>query len=129
MKTKSYFRKWLAYQKGIRLAIAIQELSDAWPRQERYKLVDQILRSSRSVCSNLGEAYGKRDYPKHFTSKLTDAISENYETQVWLDFALAYKYIEREKYEELIQNCDEVGRLLSHMHRNIDNFRRYPPDK
>jgi len=44
---------------------------------------DQIRRSSRSVCSNIGEAFRKRKYPKAFVSKLSDSEGEAAETQVW----------------------------------------------
>ena len=58
--------------------------SKTWPAEERYSLTDQIRRSSRSVCANLAEAWGKRRYVAHFTSKLTDADGENLEAQTWL---------------------------------------------
>ena len=125
MRSTSYFRKWLAYRKGMLLAKELTELSDTWPKQEKYKLVDQVVRSSRSVCSNLGESYGKRQYPKHFIAKLSDAASENCETQVWLDFALLFKFITREKYDELIAKSEEVGKLLSYMLKYPDQFRTY----
>lgn len=81
------FKKLLAYQKAFELSMEIFELSKSFPKEETYSLTDQIRRSSRSVCVNISEAYRKRLYPKHFTSKLTDSDCENSETQVWLDFA------------------------------------------
>ncbi len=60
-----------------------------------------MIRSSRSVCSNIAEGYRKRQYEKHFKSKLSDADSENSETQLWLDFILACDYISEEKKNEL----------------------------
>jgi four helix bundle protein len=52
-------------------------------------MVDQIRRSSRSVCSNLAESWRKRKYKAVFVNKLTDAMQEASETQSWLKFALA----------------------------------------
>ncbi|TXE03723.1 four helix bundle protein [Algoriphagus aquimarinus] len=46
-------------------------------------------RSSRSVCANIAEGYRKRRYPAHFISKLSDAETENTETQVWIEFSFA----------------------------------------
>lgn len=74
------------------------EISKQFPKEEKYSLTDQIRRSSRSVCSNLGEGYRKRRYPAHFTSKVSDSDMENTETQVWLDFAYSCKYIDKEAY-------------------------------
>jgi 23S rRNA-intervening sequence protein len=63
----------IVYQKAYALAMEIFEASGSFPAEERYSLVDQIRRSSRSVCTNLREAWAKRKYEAHFVSKLTDA--------------------------------------------------------
>ena len=68
------------------------------------------------------EAYRKRRYPKHFISKLTDSDSENTETQIWLDFALASRYITRSEYDKLIQESEEAGKLLNYMMENPRKF-------
>ncbi|MBI3327686.1 MAG: four helix bundle protein [Nitrospinae bacterium] len=54
----------------------IFELTKAFPIEERYALVDQIRRSSRSVCANLAEAWRRRRYGAAFTSKLGDSEAE-----------------------------------------------------
>jgi len=61
----------LAFQKGFTLAMEIFEISKKFPKAEQYSLTDQIRRSSRAVCSNLGEAYRKRMYEAHFISKIS----------------------------------------------------------
>jgi four helix bundle protein len=63
-------------------AMDIFTLSKKFPKEEVYSLTDQIRRSSRSVCANLGEGYRKRQYPNHFISKISDADMENTETQI-----------------------------------------------
>lgn len=93
------FKDLIAYQKAFALAMEIFEISGSFPKEERYSLIDQIRRSSRSVCTNLGEGYRKRRYPAHFISKLTDADMENSETEIWLDFSYACKYITEEKHK------------------------------
>jgi four helix bundle protein len=104
----------------------IFEISKKFPSEEKYELKDQIRRSSRAVCRAIGEGYRKRQYPKHFSSKISDADSENTETQVSLDFAINCKYISQEEYQELIDRSEEIGRMLNHM---IENPERYSPRK
>lgn len=116
------FRDLLAYKKAFALALEIFEISKKFPPEEKYSLTDQIRRCSRSVCSNIGEAYRKRRYPKHYISKLTDSDGENTETQVWLDFALSFKYITREKYDSLRSQSEEVGRLIGYMIEHPEKF-------
>ena len=77
----------IVYQKAYALAMETFEASRRFPAEERYFLADQIRRSSRSVCTNIREAWAKRRYEAHFVSKLTDADGENGETETWLDFA------------------------------------------
>ena len=116
------FKKLLAYQKSFELAMCIFEVSKSFPKEETYSLTDQIRRSSRSVSANIAEAYRKRIYPKHFTSKLTDADGENSETSTWLDFALACNYLDKEKHLELTELGIEVGKLVYYMINNPNKF-------
>lgn len=85
------FQDLLAYKKSFELSMLIFVISKKLPSEEKYSLTDQIRRSSRSVSANIAEATRKRRYEKHFVSKLTDSDSENSETQVWLEYALACK--------------------------------------
>ena len=87
------FKELIVYKKAFNLAMEVYEASKSFPTEEKYSLTDQIRRSSRSVCANIAEAYRKRLYIKNFISKLTDSDAENSETTVWLDFALACKYL------------------------------------
>lgn len=117
------FRDLLFYQKAFDNAMCIFELTKGFPPEERFALTSQLRRSSRSVCSSIAEAYRKRNYEKHFVSKLTDADMENSETIVWLDFALACNYISQETHDDLCTKCEEVGKLLGHAINNPGKFR------
>lgn len=116
------YQDLLAYQKGFTLAMKIFDLSKLFPNEEKYSLTDQIRRSSRSVCANIAEAYRKRDYPKHFHSKLTDCDAENSETQTWLEFAFACKYINQETFVRFTYENREVGKLINYMILNPNKF-------
>ena len=117
------FKSLLAYKKGFSLALEIFWLTKSFPKSEMFSLTSQIVRSSRSVCSNISGGYRKRQYEKHFKSKISDADSENSETQLWLDFAVACEYISEEKKLDLQSKSEEVGKLLNYMMNNPDKFR------
>ena len=117
------FRDLTVYKKAFALAMEIFEITKKFPPQEKYELTDQLRRSSRSVCRGIGEGYRKRQYPKHFSSKMSDADMENTETQVSLDFAWACKYISQEENKELRNKSEEVGRMLNHMIENPEKYR------
>jgi four helix bundle protein len=116
------FQVLLAYKKGFVVAMEIFELTKSFPKEELYSLTDQIRRSSRSVTITIAEAYRKREYPKYFHSKLTDADAENSETQGWLEYALACKYISQEIHDSILEKSNEVGKLINFMILNPGKF-------
>ena len=106
------------YKLAFAAALEIYEISKTFPTEERYSLTDQIRRSSRSVCSNIGEAFRKRRYEKHFISKLSDSESEAGETQVWLEFALAHNYISSDVFVNLDDKYEHIISMLVKMENN-----------
>jgi len=116
------FRELKVYQKAFDLAMKVFEITKKFPSEEKFELTDQIRRSSRAVCRAIGEGYRKRQYPKHFSSKMSDADMENTETQVSLDFAKTCKYISQEEYQEILNDSEEIGRILNHMVENPEKF-------
>ena len=118
----STYKDLLAFKKAFALAMKIFEISKRFPKEETYSLIDQIRRSSRSVCSNFAEAFRRRKYPAHFLSKLSDSDAENADTSVWLDFAFACKFISDLEYKALESDEEEVGRLLGDIIKNPDKY-------
>lgn len=95
------FRDLTVYKKAFALAMKIFEITKKFPSEEKYELTDQIRRSSQ----------------------MSDADMENTETQVSLDFAETCKYISHEEYLGLLDNLEEVGRMLNHMVENPEKYR------
>ena len=116
------FQDLLAYKKGFIVAMEVFELTKSFPKEEIYSLTNQIRRSSRSVTITIAEAYRKREYPKYFHSKLTDADAENSETQGWLEYALACNYISQETHDSILEKSNEVGKLINFMILNPSKF-------
>ena len=115
------FKDLKVYQLAFEAAREIFKESKKFPKEETYSLTDQIRRSSHSVCANIGEGYRKRIYPKHFTSKMTDADGEATETSIWLDFALDCEYIDISTHKNLQEKYLEVGRMLNGMALHHEN--------
>ncbi|MEX0716057.1 MAG: four helix bundle protein [Planctomycetaceae bacterium] len=110
------------YQLAYDLGMRIFELSKTFPADERYSLTSQIRRASRSVAVNIAEAYRKRQYPKSFVAKLSDADGKAIEIQVHLDFARDCGYLQESVHEEVTASYEEVGRMLGAMIRRPDKF-------
>jgi four helix bundle protein len=110
------------YKKAYQLAMEVFELSRSFPPEERYALVSQIRRSSRSISMNLREAWAKRRYEAHFIAKLTDCDGENSETDTSLDFARDCGYLTELQHRHLTNLVAEIGRMLGSMLRNPEPF-------
>ena len=117
------FRELRVYQNAFEAAMVIFEITKSFPPEEKYSMTDQIRRSSRSVCSNIAEAWRKRKYPAHFVSKLSDSAGEADETRVWLDMAFHCKYIGSPTFDDLDARYDQILGQLVKMMSEPDNWR------
>lgn len=110
------------YQAAIDAAMEIFHLSKLFPAEEKYSLTDQMRRSSRSVCANIGEAWRKRRYKAAFIAKISDAETEACETQIWLEFALRCNYLGEEKVKDLNERYDHIISQLVLMINDADKW-------
>jgi four helix bundle protein len=117
-----HFRDLQVYKRQRELSRLVFGLTKRFPAEERYSLTDQIRRSSRSIGAQIAEAWGKRRYPKHFVSKLTDADGEQLETQHWAIEAVDAHYLDKASFDSLIDLCGEIGRMLNSMIQKADSF-------
>ena len=108
---------------GYTLDMEVFRLTARFTREERYDaLTDQMRRSSRSVCTNIGEAWRKRRYRAAFIAKLNDSESEACETQVWVEFARRCEYLEDETCQELDATYDEIMGQIVRMVIDADKW-------
>lgn len=116
------YRDLAVYQAAFEAAMEIFEVSKRFPIEERYSLTNQIRRSSRSVCANLGEAWRKRRYTAAFVAKISDCQAEATETQIWLEFAVKCQYLDAEVGRVLYRNYDQVLGQLVKMLKNASHW-------
>ena len=110
------------YKLAFDAAMEIFEISKNFPKEETYSLTNQMRKSSRSVCVNLSEGWRKRRYKAVFINKLSDAGQEGAETQTWLEFALACKYIDRKTFARLDEKYEHIFAMLFTMEQKADSF-------
>ena len=110
------------YKFAFAAAMEIFQISKTFPNEERYSLTDQIRRASRSVCSNLAEAWRKRMYKAVFVNKISDSMQEAAETQTWLDFCIACEYIDEKTFRRLDEKYGNILAMLNSMEMKADKF-------
>ncbi len=120
-KINSY-KELRVYRKSMDLAMEIFEITKGFPQVEKYSLVDQMPRASRSVWANLAEPWRKRRYEAAFIAKLNAAKTEACETQIWIEFSLRCQYIDEAIAHRLDQGYEHV---LSQLIRMIDNLDKW----
>jgi four helix bundle protein len=118
------FRDLLVYQKSKKVADMVFEVSKTFPKEEMYSLTGQFRRASRSIGGQIAEAWGKRRYERHFISKLTDADSEQLETQHWVDTAVSCGYLTEGQAGNILAELEEIGRMLNSMMAKAKTFCR-----
>lgn len=121
MKISSY-RDLDVYRMAMDAAMEIFRLTSRFPREERFSLVDQIRRSSRSVCANIAEAWRRRRYKAAFVNKMNEAETEAEETRVWLEFSLRCEYIDEGTYRGLDSEYGNIIGKIVRMIMNPDNW-------
>ncbi|BAY41958.1 hypothetical protein NIES2111_63540 (plasmid) [Nostoc sp. NIES-2111] len=74
-------------------------------------LSKQLLRCGTSIGANVREAQSAQS-DKDFLSKLEIALKEERETEYWLEILIESELIEKNKFEPLLQETKEVGKIL-----------------
>lgn len=110
------------YKLSFANAMKIYHFAKSFPREERYSLTDQIIRSSRSVSANIAEAFQARIYEKSFISKLVIAQCEAAETQTWLDFALQCNYLKSDEHAVVYDEYEHIIAMIMKMINNAEKW-------
>lgn len=106
------------FKVSYQLAMDIFGYTRSFPKEERYSLTDQIIRSSRSVTANIAEGWGKRIYENEFKRHLIYGMGSLEETKIWLLFARDCLYLELNSFEVLSKKCDELGARIYKLYEN-----------
>jgi len=78
---------------------------------KEFILSKQFLRSATSVGANIREANNAQSIPD-FIHKLYISQKECDESQYWLELLYATNYIDKDKFDSLIENSDRILRIL-----------------
>ena len=121
MSVRSY-EDLKVFQLSYKLAMEVFWLTKHFPKEEIYSLTDQVRRSSRSIPVNIVEGWAKRKYENVFKRHLIDSVGSCDETKVWLKFSLDCKYIDEDRHNYLLEQYEEVGKMLRSLHDNWQTF-------
>ncbi len=110
------------YNLAFKTAMEIFKVKKSFSSDEKYSLISQIIRSSRSVAANIREGYAKNKYEQVFIRHLNDALGSSEETRCWINFAFECEYIDNEIYNELDRKHEVIGAMLFTLQKNWKKF-------
>ena len=117
------FKDLKVYQQSYELALIINKAILRLPNSEKYDLVDQMRRASKSIPANIAEGYAKRLFEKEFKKYLFSAIGSCNEMVVHISFAKDLGFWKPEFCEDLLKRYDILGKQLT---RLLQNWKSYP---
>lgn len=112
-------RELLVWQKAIRLVITVYRTTKDFPPDERFGLVQQLRRAAVSIPSNIAEGKG-RGSAREFARFLNIANGSLTELDTQLVISRELEYIDETTLFELIEQANEVGRMLTGLRRSIE---------
>jgi len=128
-----HFKDLRVWQAAVDAAMRVFEVTQSFPTEEQFSMTDQMRRASRSVATNVAEAWRKRRYAAAFVSKLNDAEAEASELQTWLVLAVKCGYLVSETAEELWRTYEKLLGQLVYMIEHPEDWtipkREKPDDK
>lgn len=106
------FEDIVAWQKARGLAGDIYAITSNGKFARDFGLKDQIRRASVSVMLNIAEGFARRG-DKQFSQFLHVAQGSVAEVQSALYIALDQKYVDKDSFERLHDQCTEISKMLS----------------
>jgi four helix bundle protein len=106
------FKELNCWKEGRELRNQISKLTKTFPDSEKYMLISQFVRASRSVTNNISEGYGRFTYTdtRHFFIQSRGSVTELLDQ---LSIALDEDYIDEELHNQLEQQCEKVFKLIN----------------
>lgn len=99
------------YKESFQLSLKIEDLVKLFPISEKYLLIDQMIRASRSIPPQIAEGYARRESLKDFQRYLRDYVGEANEMINHLMLAKHKGYIKKPGYaDELIEHYIRLGK-------------------
>jgi len=117
MPQKTY-AELIVWQKAMDLAVSVYHQTANLPKEERYGLKSQMRRAGISIPSNIAEGqarWSRKTFLLHI-SIARGSLCE-LETQTILAYRLAY--FSNQRRNELMDQCQEVKRLLNGLTKSI----------
>ena len=108
------------FKRAYRVSLEVHRATLRMPQIEQYALADQVRRSSKSVCANLAEGFGRQAQSKvEFKRFIRMSIGSADEMRVWLRYCFDLGYISDTQWKAWRDEYEEIARMLQGLHRSL----------
>ncbi len=109
------YKDLIVYQKAYASSLRVHKISIKFPSFEKVELGGQIRRATKSIALNIAEGFGRQSSLEDFRNFLKIALGSCQEVKVLLDYSKDLEYISREEYNELMNDYEEISKMLVKM--------------
>lgn len=114
------YKELIVWQKAVELTVLIYSVINDFPKDERFRLISQITRSSVSIPSNIAEGAG-RGSKKEFSHFLSIAMGSCFEMETQIIIANKLGWIKEEKFQDLNNRKDEIQKMIFGLKQSLEN--------
>lgn len=118
MAARHNFRELKIWKEGISIVSSTYKLVKTFPEIERFNLASQLIRCAVSIPSNIAEGTSKGT-DKHFNKFLEDSLGSAFEWETQLIVAYNEKYVNKEKFDELLNNIQYIQKMISRFQESL----------
>jgi len=111
-------RDLIVWQKAMDLTVLIYDLSKSFPKEELYRLTNQLTRATASVPANIAEGHA-RSTAKDFAQFLSVAKGSLMETETFLMLAVRLRYLTQEQSQPVLQLITEISKMLTVLRQKL----------
>src|SRR5689334_2676660 len=116
------FEELIAWQKARSLTSAVYEATRQGGFARDFGLSSQIQRAGVSIMSNIAEGF-ERNSPGEFHQFLSTAKASCAELRSQLYIALDAGYLSQERFTQLLQQAEEIGKIIGGLRAAVDHQR------
>lgn len=114
------FEELDVFKRAYVISLEMHKASLLFPKIEQYALADQLRRSSKSICANLAEGFGKQAYSRaEFKRFVHMAIGGTDEVRVWLRYCLDLGYISEENWQTWRDEMEQIAKMLHGLSKTL----------
>ena len=117
-------KKLDVYQISLKLVKEIYTVTQQFPTEERFLIVNQVRRAAISVCSNLAEGSArksKQEKIRFFEISRSSAV----EIDTQFEISLILQYVQNEQIAQLEQCLESVFRMISKLISNLESGQQH----